>query len=306
VRGSRVSVLLLGGVMLAGVALIALVRAPLLERYEAGGSGDEVSMLLSPEHTLVLSLGHREALADYLFATMLVKYGVSFQEKRRFDAAYRYLDTITTLAPKFDRPYLYIDTLLTMRPSPALLEDYLGARRLQERGLAALPDYTELWSVAGQFAAYLAPPYLPPEYRAEFKEAGARDLTRACELASNNANIPYHCIAAAKMLNRSGQREAMIRMLTRTLAVNDDPDVRKLALAYLGHATDDRLRERYARRNAAIDAEWKARLPQASRNMVSLLGPGPTVWRCAGASAARSPGCFTTWRDWGEATDRAD
>jgi hypothetical protein len=306
VRGSRVSVLWLGGVMLAGVALIALVRAPLVERFKAGGSGDEVSMLLSPEHTLVLSLGHREALADYLFATMLVKYGLSFQEKRRFDAAYRYLDTITTLAPKFDRPYLYVDTLLTMRPSPALLEDYLGARRLQERGLAELPDHTELWSVAGQFAAYLAPQYIPPEYREDFKQAGARDLARACELASNNANIPYHCITAAKMLNRSGQREAMIRMLTRTLAVNDDPDVRKLALAYLGHATDDRLRERYARRNVAIDEQWKASLPQASRNMMSLLGPGPAVWRCAGTSAARSTGCFTTWRDWGEATDRAD
>jgi hypothetical protein len=296
----------LGLVMAAGIALIALVREPLVERYAAGGNGDEVSMLLSPEHTLVLSLGHREALADYLFATMLVHYGTSFQEKRRFEAAYKYLDTITTLAPKFAHPYLYVDTLLTMRPAPALTEDYVGARRLQERGLAALPDYTELWSVAGQFAAYLAPPYLPPELSREFRQAGARDLARACELASNNANIPYHCIAAAKLLNRSGQREAMIRMLSSTLAVNDDPDVRKMALAYLGQATDDRLRERYARRNIAIDAQWKASLPQASRNMVSLLGPGPMVWRCAGAPASRSPGCYTTWRDWGEATDRAD
>jgi tetratricopeptide (TPR) repeat protein len=294
------------GLMLIGVALIARVRAPLVERYQAAPAADQVSLLLSPEYTVLLSLGHREALADMLFANTLVQYGISFQEKQRFDAAYRYLDTITTLAPGYARPYLYADTLLTMRPSPATLDDYLDARRIQERGLEALPFHTELWSVAGQFAAYLAPPYLPESYRADFKRAGARDLTRACELASNNANIPYHCITAAKMLNRSGQREAMMRMLSSTLAVNDDPEVRRMALGYLAQASDDRLRERFARRGNALEAEWKASLPHASRNLLSLLGPGPKIWKCAGAAASRSAGCYTSWRDWGEMTDAAE
>jgi hypothetical protein len=282
------------------------VRAPLVERYEAAPPAEQVSLLLTPEYTVLLSLGHREALADYLFANALVQYGVSFQEKRRFEATYRYLDTMTTLAPRYPRPYLYADTLLTMRPSPAKLEDYLDARRIHERGLEALPFHTELWSVAGQFAAYLAPPYLPEQYRAEFKQAGARALSRACGLASNNANIPYHCIVAAKMLNKAGHREAMMRMVENTLAVNDDPEVRRMALAYLEHATDERSRERFARRGEALEAEWKAALPHASRNLLSLLGPGPKIWRCAGVAASRSPGCYTSWRDWGEATDRAE
>ena len=51
-------------------------------------------------------------------------------------------------------------------------------------------------------------------------------------------------------------------------------------------------------------AVWKSTLPQASRNLLSLLGPGPELWRCAGVGAARSPGCYTSWRDWGEASDR--
>lgn len=289
-----------------GVVIIGLVRAPLVARHGAAPAHEDVSLLLDPEYTLVFSLGHREALADYLFATTLVQYGTSFQSKQRFEAAYRYLDTITTLAPTFDRPYLFADTLLTMRPSPATLEDYLGARRLQERGLQALPYHTELWLVAGQFAAYVAPPWVPKEHREDFRRAGAAHLARACELASNNANIPYHCITAARMLDRSGEREAMVRMLTRTLAVNDDPEVRRLALAYLGRASDDRQRERFARRGQALEAEWKASLPHASRALVSLLGPGPKVWRCAGASASFSAGCFTAWRDWGEAVDRAE
>jgi hypothetical protein len=289
-----------------GVVVVGRVRAPLLARYEAAPAGKEVSLLLLPEYTVLLSLGHREALADYLFATTLVEYGISFQEKRRFDAAYRYLDTVTTLAPKYDRPYMYADTLLTMRPSAATLEDYLGTRRLQERGLEALPFHTELWTVAGQFAAYLAPQFLPEAYRADFRQAGARNLARACELASNNANIPYHCISAAKLLNRSGQREAMTRMVSNMLAVNDDPEVRQRALAYLAYAADDRLRERVARRGEALEAEWKATLPHASRNLLAILGPGPNAWKCAGAASSRRPSCYTNWRDWGEALDRAE
>jgi hypothetical protein len=289
-----------------GVVVVAALRAPLAARHDAAKGHEEVSLLLEPEYTRVLSLGHREALADYLFASTLVEYGTSFQGKQRFEAAYRYLDTITTLAPKFDRPYLFADTLLTMRPQPATLEDYMGARRLQERGLEALPYHSELWMVAGQFAAYVAPPHLPAESRADFKRAGAAAMARACELASNNENIPYHCIAAARMLNRSGEREAMMRMLTRTLAVNDDPTIRELALAYLGQASNERERERFERRGKALEAEWKASLPHASRALVSLLGPGPSRWRCAGANASRSPGCFTAWRDWGDTVDRAE
>jgi hypothetical protein len=305
-RGSRVSVGLHWAIVLVGVVIVVGVRAPLVERFKAASAGEEVSLLLSPEYTVLFSLGHREALADYLFASTLVQYGVSFTEKRRFEATYRYLDTITTLAPKYPKPYLFVDTLLTMRPSPPTVDDYLDARRLQERGLAELPFFTELWSVAGQFATYLAAPHLPEPLRAEFRRAGARELSRACELASNNANIPYHCIAAAKLLNRSGEREAMMRMLSSTLAVNDDPEVRRMALSYLSEASNDRLRERYARRGDALNAVWQASLPHASRNLLSLLGPGPKVWQCAGAAASRSAGCYTTWRDWGEITDRAE
>jgi hypothetical protein len=151
---------------------------------------------------------------------------------------------------------------------------------------------------------YLAPPQLPPELAKDFRSFGRRALARACELASNNPNIPYHCIVAASMFNRAGEREAMVEMLTRTLAVNDDAEIQQRALAYLGHAADERLRERYARRNAALDTLWKTTLPQASRSLLSLLGPGPKLGSCAGAAASGTPGCYTTWRDWGDAMDR--
>lgn len=278
-----------------GVLVISAVRGPLIERYSVRSPKEEVSLLLTPEYTVLLSLGHREALADYLFGTALVKYGISFQDKAPFTAAYRYLDTITTLAPKYPRPYLYADALLTLLPRNPEPTDYVNARRIQERGMQALPYHTELWSVAGQFAAYLAAPHLPKEQSQEFKLAGARALTRACELASNNAAIPYHCLTAAALLNKAGHREAMIEMVSRTLAVNDDPEIRQRALAYLQYATSERDKEIQERRLERFAKRWKSDLPQVSRAMISLLGPAPDVWECAGPEAAGRPGCETTW-----------
>jgi hypothetical protein len=288
-------------VALVGVALIAAVRAPLAAAYHGQAAGERESALLAPEHVVVLSLGHREAVADYLFASTLVAYGLSFQEKHRFELVGRYLDTINTLAPSFRPPYLIADTLLTLQPEPARTEDFVKAREVLERGTRALPFDTELWLVAGQFMAYLAPPYLPEAaLQNEFRLEGGRLLARACELASDNVNIPYHCITAAGIFDKAGQREAVIRMLSRTLAVNDDETIKKQALALLQKAMGEREREQYELRQNARNTIWQRQVPFASRNLLSVLGPGPDVFRCAGRAAFSSAGCATSWITWAE------
>jgi tetratricopeptide (TPR) repeat protein len=290
-------------VLLLGVALIAAVRAPLAAIHREQKVSEQEFALPSPEHTLLLSLGHREAVGDFLFGSALVDYGISFQEKRRFSLAGRYLDTINLLAPKFRAPYLIADTLLTLQPVSARLEDYLKAREVLERGTRELPFDPELWLVAGQFMAYLARPYLPEALAQEFRLEGGRLLAKACELASNNANIPYHCIVAAGIFDKAGQREAVIQMLSRTLAVNDDETIRKQALALLQKAMSEREREQYERRLDALTAIWQREVPFASRNLLSLLGPSPDVFRCAGAAAFSSPGCHTSWITWAQSLE---
>jgi hypothetical protein len=235
-----------------------------------------------------------------LFGALLVQYGMSFRDKRSFPDTYRYLDTIVTLAPTYARPYLMADTLLTMLPQAPEPAAYARVHALHQRGLEALPYLTELWSVAGQFAAYLAPPRVPPEQRQELKMAGARLLSRACELAGGNANIPYHCISAARILEKAGERDAMARMLARTLAVQDDPEVRKLVRDYLEYAQGVRRTEENQLRVQRLEAEWKRELPHASRNLMSLLGPGTDVWRCSGPGVLTRPGCASSWRQWND------
>ncbi len=281
-----------------GALLIGAVRPQMAEGYHERASGPRPSLLLPPEYTELMSLGHRDALADYLFSMALVDYGLSFQEKQPYSAAYRTLDAITRLSPRFDRPYLYADTLLTMQAQPVALQSYYRTREIHRRGTEALPYHAELWLVAGQFAAYLAPPRLPPEQRDEMRVEGARLLARACELASDNENIPYNCLAAVKILDDAGQKEAIIRMLERTLAVQDDPEVRERALGALLRVRGEQAREQQRRRLEAIERQWRQTAGFVPRAMVSLLGPLPEVWRCAGAAAASAAGCEVSWRDW--------
>ena len=210
--------------LVAGSAFgIGELRARLLPRFAAVRDKTDVYTLPSPEQVVVASLGYRSALADLLFAHVLVWHGIHFQEKRRLDHAADYLDTVTALDPTFREPYYYGDTLIAMQPVKPRHEDYVRARRLLERGLAARPGDTELWLSTGQFLAYMAAPWLEdPKEREEWRLAGARILARACELVGENENIPYNCIIAAGLFDKAGEREANIQFLERVLAVSDD------------------------------------------------------------------------------------
>lgn len=283
-----------------GVGLVVLARKPLLESFAKPATKEQVSLLLSPEYSVAFSLGHRDALADYLFGTMLVRYGQSFRNKLPDPSTYRYLDTITTLVPTFPAPYLYADALLTLLPIPPGTDNYLAVRQLHERGMAALPYHQELWMVAGQFATYIVPMRIPDPHASELRRKGMADLARACEMVSKNVNLPHGCIGVVTRLNKEGQRDAVIQMLSRTLAVNDDPEIRERVLMHLKRDVGERERERFVGRMQELEAIWKTQVPQVSRAMMSLLGPGPNVWDCAGRSASATRGCETTWRDWGE------
>jgi hypothetical protein len=258
----------------------------------------DVYTLPSPEQVVVASLGYRSALADLLFAHVLVWHGIHFQEKRRLEHAADYLDTVTALDPTFREPYYYGDTLIAMQPVKPRHEDYVRARRLLERGLAARPGDTELWLSAGQFLAYMAAPWLDdPKERDEWRLAGARILARACELVGENENIPYNCITAAGLFDRAGEREANIQFLERVLAVSDDETIRDRALGYLEHALGERSLEARRFRSDSLRRAWKEDLPFVSLTTELLLGPPTNPAACAGLGHERAE-CASSWAAW--------
>lgn len=253
------------------------------------------------EQVTVMSLGYRAAVADFIYAHVLVSYGLHFEEKRRFDDIALYLDTVVTLDPTFVQTYLYADTLITIQPELPRDIDYEQARALLLRGTRELPTDQRVWVAAGQFIGYLAPPRFDDlNKRKEWELEGARLLSQACELASDDRDLPYHCLAAATTLNKVGQRDALIRMLSRTLAVNDDPGIRENALQTLQSWVGAQEREKAQARIVAFD--------ELRRRRFGFLGTDATLtwgspWTPAciepGAGPALDSECATNWSDWG-------
>jgi hypothetical protein len=247
-----------------------------------------------------MSLGHRSALADLLYASVLVSYGIHFQEKRRFEFVGNYLDTITALDPKFAAPYRYADTMLTLQPEPPRWQDFVKAREILERGMAERPTDGPLHTNAGLFLAYLAPSQAPNgELKNDYRQRGARALARGCELIGSDKNMPFHCVVAADLFTRAGQREATIGFLRRFLAITDDEEVRRVALGHLRSAVGEAEQERLTQRTDALNTLWGKDLPFLSKDALLLVGPPTDPGRCAGRQDHDA--CASSWRAWGEA-----
>jgi hypothetical protein len=296
--GRKLSRALGVGLLMLSVAGIGELRALLLPRFSAVRDKTDTYGLPSPDQVVVASLGYRSALADLLFAHVLVWHGIHFAEKRRLEYAADYLDTITALDPGFREPYYFGDTLIAVQPVKPRHEDYVKARRLLEKGLRERPGDTELWLSAGQFVAYVAAPWLEdPKEQAEWRLAGARILARACELVGANENIPYNCIAATGLFNKAGEREANIEFLERVLAVSDDDAIRAQAYDYLRLALGERAQEQLKQRSDRLRQAWKADLPFVSLTTELVVGPPTDPAACAGLGADRAA-CATTWAAW--------
>lgn len=282
-------------VITAGLG-IAVCQSHTRDAHAALGLGDDTYPLPPPDQVAWISLGYRAAFADFIYAHVLVSYGLHFEEKRRFEYVGRYLNTIAALDPKFAQTYLYADTLITLQPKPPRDEDYDEARALLLKGTRELPTDQRVWLTAGQFIGYLAPPrFEDPERRKEWQLEGAGLLTRACELASDNRNVPYHCMAAATTLNRAGRREALIQMLSRTLAVNDDPEVRDNALGTLRAWAGEQEQERAALLIANFERAWRQNFAFVGIDAALIWGT-PWTLGCLSQSGPDAS-CATSWAD---------
>jgi hypothetical protein len=290
-----------------GVFASQLIRSGLAGDFARARIRHDVYALPSPRQAIAMSLGYRAALAELLFAHVLVESGLHLQQHRRFETLTAYLTTVIELEPKFATPYRMADTLLTFQVGKPTLRDFKDARMFVERGMRELPFDQEVHLVAGQYLAYLAAPHIADlagrEEAERWRLAGARALARSCELIGHDENIPYHCITAARLFDAAGERQAMQRFLERILAINDDEEIRRMALGYLGRTLGDLEREDTERRFNELDGIRKADLPFVGKNRYLLLPPHYDPCACVGYLANTQPKCATSLFDWHQRTE---
>jgi hypothetical protein len=285
------------GCGLLGLTVVALVRSPLAEAHHGTKQGRDIYPLAPPEQVVVQSLGYRAAAADLILAHVLVEAGLHLQDKRLFEFAAEYIDTINALDPKFRDGYRFADAIITLQTVKVPKEKYYRARDILRRGTRELPYDQELWSAAGQFLAYLAPAVLDSESEREaWRQEGARFLARACELIGSNENIPYHCYTAATLFSKGGNNEASRALLQKMRLLVDDPDLLEVIDYKLANLDGESGRQEARDRAARFERWWRDDLPSQPRASMAALGPRFDPFACARAPSSDA-NCATSFRD---------
>ncbi len=296
------------GLVLAAALVIGATRGPLAAEHHRVKETSDLYALPPPRELLVLSLGYRSALADFLWAHVLVSQGLHNEEHRRFDSLIRLLQAINELEPTYRDPYLFADALITFQANETPREEVLAARAIMERGMANRPLDADLWLAAGEFVGFVSPgTYLTdPAEQAQWRLDGARMLARAAELGGDNANISWQALGGAGILSRAGERDAAVRFLRRTLAVTDDPELKERVELQLAKLLDDARADAFHRVEAGIRGVHDQDLPQLTkRSEYMLVGPPRDPAYCAGKAHAGETACASTWREWEERSEEA-
>jgi hypothetical protein len=297
---------LVGFSILAGV-MIASVRPRLFAEHKRVKNRHDVYFLPPPEHVVTLSLGFKAAVADVLWAHVLVSQGLHTFEQRRFESLTRLYDTINLLDPTWRSPYLLADALITFQAAETPLEEVVKTRHILERGVKARPFDGAIWLNLGQFVSFVAPAsYIEdqdPELAARWRLEGVPYLQRAAELGSSNSNISWQALGGASILVKAGERDAAISFLRRTYAVTDDQELKDDILRRLQKLIAERDLERYRERERAFTDLYRRELPFIKRDEALLLGPAPHPGSCAGLDHDEEPRCSVTWRAWSSRFD---
>lgn len=286
--------------LLAAAACVGATQGRLAATRARVKETSDVYALPPPEQVVTLSLGYRAALADVLWAHVLVAQGLHTMERRRFENLTLLIDAINALDPTLREPYLYADALITIQHGAPSRKEVLKAREILERGAANRPLDGEIWLSLGHFVAFIAPgSYLTdPAERAAWRLEGAKMLARAAELGGSDSSISWQALSGASVLRRAGDREAAIRFLQRTLAVTDDPELRQQITRDLEALLGEKQADMYRARQEALQ-ELRARdLPFIGKTLLLVLGPPADPAFCAGGAHAEDPRCALTWEEW--------
>lgn len=300
--------------LVGALCLVAALGVQRLGRQEQQrvALGDDAYLLPPPAQLERLSLGYRSALADVLWADLLVTQGLRLGERRRYGVGVEYLHAITQLEPDWRDPYRLAQPLVTLQTQKAPLEEVLQLKEILVRGLRRRPTDAELHLVVGSFMVYFAPEgYLSeqPELAAAWRNEGAEYLARAAELAPEDPTIVWQAIAGDRHLLNTGQLDRTIELYTKVLATSEDSELRIRIESNLALMKQDRLSEelkvresqRKARAAVLHRALSKAYPVLAQRNKLAsfaFLLPRPRdPAACAGGARSGSPAlaCARTW-----------
>jgi tetratricopeptide (TPR) repeat protein len=291
-------------VIVAGLCIFS-VRSRVADAHAHAKEASDINLLPPPKEVAIMSLGYRSALADVLWAQVLVGQGLRTIDRRRYDTVADLIDTINELDPQFRDPYLLADALINLQVTAAHREDIERTRMIVERGISNRPFDPEIWRNAGQFLAFTGPGTFikDPEERNAWRRDGARMMAKAAELGGDVGGAGWSAVASASILNRQGEREAAVGLIQRTLAVTDDEELRERLQAQLRAYIGEQKVEAYKKRQLELLNLSRNDLPFVGKLTMHVLGPPFDTAYCAGGKPETDKRCAITWKAWAVADE---
>lgn len=296
-------------VWILAIGVLVASRGPAADTHHRVDEASDVYMLPPPSVVEVMSLGHRAALADYLWADVLVEQGLHTQDKRRYENMPLQIDAINALDPTFRDPYMLIEAL-TVFQNGVNEADVRRAREILERGARNLPNDPEVLTAAGTFIGLMAPSsYLSdPAEKERWTVDGAGYLARASELGNDKKMIGWQALGGYNLLRKTGRHREAVQFLQRALAGTDDEELRqriKTTLDKLAQ-TDVALEKgeqkvamaAFRRRQDRFDEIWRTTYSLASRTASLVMGPPYDPAYCAGGRHREDARCAFDWANW--------
>jgi tetratricopeptide (TPR) repeat protein len=259
--------------LLAGGAVIQRTRSAAERHFLATQRYEDVYYLPPPIWLRVLSLGHREALADMLWLRSLLYFTDELHHRGEVKHLYDYTDAMLGLDEHFKKVYLWVSSCALYRTGTVTDRDARKAIEYLERAVRLFPDDGELaWTLGATYSYELVPLLEDENAQLEAKRRGLEHLTVA---ALRGAGPPWLALSAASELRRLGHTEKEIAHLQEVYAQVSDPSVKAEVEARIAELQTAAYAEALKRTDQQLEAQRQRDFPYLDRGLHLLVGSKP-------------------------------
>jgi hypothetical protein len=261
---------LVAAIAVASALGAAALRLVAHEQAQAAETYEDVYYLPPPSWLRVLSLGHREALADLLWCRALVYLGDEFAHQGEVRFVFDYTESMLALDPDFVAVYAWVATAGVYQPAGAVPEDIRRSVEILERGRARFPEDGRLAWLTGATLAFELTPMLPEQERDEVRLRGAEHLMDAVRLGTAPE---WLLMSNVSVLERLGRAEVAAEFLEGMYDTISDDSVRLEIASRLGTLRDEAYGSAFVEASDTFEAARLRRYDYVHPSLYFLLAP---------------------------------
>ncbi|MFK7998082.1 MAG: hypothetical protein AB8H86_00750 [Polyangiales bacterium] len=264
-------------VILALVTLSALThttRLGAMSDFVQGQRYEDLYYLPPPAWLGVMSLGHREALADVVWMKGLVYVGDEFREEGGMRNVFRYANAMIVLDPEFRRAYEWTGVAGLYRPTDSTREEIETTVEFLRLGVDRFPNDGELKWDLGTTLMYELARHLEGEEEEAVRREATEHMVAAARLG---AGPPFLALSNATQLLRQGEIDTAIRHLEEMYPLIDNEETQAAILSELGRLRGAAEAEAVQAARESFASEWMAAYPWIPSALYVHLGPRPVV-----------------------------